>query len=35
MTTLTSAYAALDGIKALLEKPIEVKSVQEYHQLLG
>ncbi|MEQ9823841.1 MAG: carbamoyl-phosphate synthase large subunit [Puniceicoccaceae bacterium] len=35
MTTLTSAYAAIDGIKALQTRPIEVCSVQEYHQQLG
>ena len=30
MTTITGAKAAVDGIKALKEKPIEVRSVQSY-----
>jgi carbamoyl-phosphate synthase large subunit len=34
MTTLTSAFAALNGIKAMQQRPVEVRSVQEYHQLL-
>ncbi|MDD4350385.1 MAG: ATP-grasp domain-containing protein, partial [Opitutales bacterium] len=32
MTTLTSAFAAVDGIRAMRTKPIEVTTIQEYHQ---
>jgi len=34
MTTMTSAWAALEGIKAMHQKPMEVRSVQEYHQTI-
>lgn len=34
MTTLTSAFAAVDGIRAMRTKPLEVTTIQEYHQHL-
>lgn len=34
MTTMTGAFAALDGIRSMQETPIEVKSVQEYQKML-
>jgi carbamoyl-phosphate synthase large subunit len=34
ITTLSGTYAALQGIKALREKPVEVRSLQEYGKLL-
>ncbi len=35
MTTMTSAFAAVEGIRAMIENPLQVKSIQEYHELLG
>ena len=34
MTTMTSAFAAVEGIRAMIENPLQVKSIQEYHELL-
>ena len=34
ITTLSGARAALQGIKALRKKPVEVRSLQEYGKLL-
>jgi carbamoyl-phosphate synthase large subunit len=34
ITTLSGAYAALQGIKALRVKPVEVRSLQEYGKML-
>ncbi|MEM9227714.1 MAG: carbamoyl phosphate synthase large subunit, partial [Verrucomicrobiota bacterium] len=34
MTTITGAEAALEGIKALKDRPVEVRSIQEYSREL-